>query len=58
MNNKQQAHQLAKHYFRLLAEATGVQWDADNDAEIGLLVDAIIAAAYDQVDRANTAMGL
>ena len=42
----------------LTAAHCGVQWDSDNDAEIEQLVDAIIAAAYARVDRANVEMGL
>jgi hypothetical protein len=36
---------LAQHYFRLIAQRSGVPWDGDNDTEISLLVENIIEAA-------------
>lgn len=43
------ATHLLRHYFRLVAERAGVQWDSDNDAEVGAIVDGIITAAVHQV---------
>lgn len=43
------ATHLLKHYFRLVAERAGVQWDGDNDVEIEAIVDGIITAAVHQV---------
>ena len=43
------ATHLLKHYFRLVAERAGVQWDSDNDTEVEAIVDGIITAAVHQV---------
>jgi hypothetical protein len=50
MGNEEKAKELAQHYFELIAIGAGVQWDSDNRAEIDNLVDAIIAAAVDEVE--------
>ena len=42
---KEKAIEVAVYYFRLLAKKTGIHWDSDNDAEITLLIECIIAAS-------------
>lgn len=39
------AEQLLCHYFRLVAEAAGVQWDSDNESEVREIVRSTLAAA-------------
>lgn len=51
MNSKNQAVRLAQYYFRTLAEASGVPWDSDNDAEVEAMIEAIIAAGVQRQDR-------
>lgn len=38
------AKKLLVHYFRLLANASGVRFDSDNDVEIEAIVDSIVDA--------------
>ena len=45
MNKKMEAKDIAKYYFRLIAEKVGIDWNSDNDMEIERLVDLIIAAS-------------
>ncbi len=45
--HKQAATQTLSHYLRILFEQAGLQWDADNDAEIRALVDDIIQGAIE-----------
>jgi hypothetical protein len=50
MNSKrEQAKQLMRHYFRLMAELAGARWDRDNVAEIDDLTDCLIDAAKDEI---------
>lgn len=44
---RERAKELARHYFRLLAQAAGMKWDADYDGEINTLIDLIIEAAQE-----------
>ena len=45
MDGRTRAIRLLRHYLRTVWSAAGLRWDGDNDAEVGLLVDAIIEAA-------------
>lgn len=45
------ATHLLKHYFRLVAERAGVQWDSDNDTEVEAIVDGILTAARQEFSR-------
>lgn len=45
MSQANAAKRLLSHYLRQASQASGVRWDSDNDAEVGEIVDAIIAAA-------------
>ena len=49
MDKKARAAHLLSHYFAIMAKASGVRWDSDNDAEIAEAVDAIIDAALEDV---------
>jgi hypothetical protein len=42
---QRRAVELARFYFRRIAEQAGVAWDGDNDVEVELMVEDIIAAA-------------
>jgi hypothetical protein len=42
---RDRAAQLLRFYIRHAWEAAGKRWDGDNDAEIEVLVDALIGAA-------------
>jgi hypothetical protein len=42
---QRRAVELARFYFRRIAEQAGMTWDGDNDVEIELMVEDIIAAA-------------
>jgi hypothetical protein len=62
-NNANQAKKYLVYYFRLLAKKSGVGWDSDNEGEIAMIVDFILAAAADEVraqkddgDAANEAL--
>jgi hypothetical protein len=52
------AADLARFYFRQIAEQSGVRWGADNDVEVELMVSYIIDAAQAQVvELLETALG-
>lgn len=40
---------LLTHYFRTAFRATGLAWDADNDAEIQILADALHEMVADEI---------
>lgn len=42
MDKRTYAKRYLTHYFRLLAKASGIQWDSDNEAEVECIVDFII----------------
>ena len=42
--NSDKAKELLRHYFRVIARDAGVNWDSDNDAEVGGVVDYIMRA--------------
>jgi hypothetical protein len=46
---QRRAAELARFYFRRLAEQAAMPWDGDNDTEIELLVENIIDAAEDRL---------
>lgn len=48
MDKKQQAQKLFKHYMRTLAKCANMHWDEDNEVEITMIVDLIVAAAVDE----------
>ena len=41
MSKRRDSKRLFVYYFRLIAREAGVQWDGDNDSEIGAAVDMI-----------------
>lgn len=43
--DRERAQRLLRHYFRMLAEASGIRWDSDMEGEVGDIADHIIAAA-------------
>ncbi|MBN1485311.1 MAG: hypothetical protein JXA37_11380 [Chloroflexia bacterium] len=43
------AKRIFKHYFRLLAEKSGVLWDWENESEIDEAVESLVKAALDRV---------
>lgn len=43
------ATHLLQHYFQLTAQASGVKWTGDNDAEVASIVDAILKAVRDML---------
>lgn len=45
------AKQLLRHYLRMLAQASGVRWDDENNIEVDDLVDAMIDAAKIELAR-------
>lgn len=45
-DRRKTAIEYLQHYFRLLAEQSGVQWDGDNDAELEKLVDMLTETSY------------
>lgn len=45
---KNTATHLLQHYFSLVAQRAGVQWDSDNEAEVELIVDGLLGAARAQ----------
>ena len=47
------ACEMLSHYLRTAWEAAGLQWDADNDAEVADLVKAILIAADAQARGAQ-----
>lgn len=47
--NSNRAKKLLTHYFRMIFERVGLQFDADNQAEVEELVDAIILETIEQV---------
>ena len=49
--SKGTATSLLQHYFRLVAERAGVQWDSDNDAEVEAIVEALLTAARQEFSR-------
>lgn len=49
MNNREHAKRLMRNYFRALADAAGMRWDGDYDAELGLLCDCLIDAAKQEL---------
>ena len=53
MNKQSQAIKLAQHYFRILAAASGIHWDNDNEAEIEQLVRLIVEAARENANGEN-----
>lgn len=46
MNNREQAKKLLIYYFHLLARKAGANWDSDNDAEVGTIIDCI----FDEIE--------
>jgi hypothetical protein len=50
--NQERAARLLKHYFRLIAQKSGIKWDSDNDSEIEQIVEAILDAASEKTDEA------
>jgi len=42
------AVELLQHYFELIGRRAGIQWHADNNAELEELADALIEAAADK----------
>lgn len=49
--NREQAKVLMKHYFGLLAEKAGLRVDSDNEAELDDLVDCLIDAAKEELEK-------
>lgn len=45
--SKTRAKRLLVHYVRVAFEKAGAQWDADNQAEVEELVDALVQASVD-----------
>ena len=46
---QQRAAELARFYFRKIAESSGWTWDGDNDVEVELMVGNIIEAAAERL---------
>jgi hypothetical protein len=46
---QRRAAELAQHYFRLIAQRAGVNWDGDNDTEIDLMIGHIVDAAAERL---------
>ena len=42
--NTDKAKELLQHYFRVVAEEAGVNWDSDNNSEVADIIDYILAA--------------
>lgn len=57
MGKREESKRYLKHYFRLLAEKAGVNWDSDNDAEIESAVDLIIDAAKEEQETEEKRYG-
>jgi hypothetical protein len=49
MDKRQTAKRYLIHYFKLCAKESGFNWDSDNEAEIGDIVDLIIDSAKDEI---------
>jgi hypothetical protein len=49
MEERTRAKRLLVHYFRLLSEKAGLQFDGDNVAEIEEIVDRIVEAARESI---------
>lgn len=45
----ERAERLLAHYLRRVWVEAGLQWNSDNDAEVGSIVDALVEAAADVV---------
>ena len=45
------ARRLLRHYLRTVAEAAGVRWDGDMDAEVGDIVDELLLAMWDEIEN-------
>ena len=52
--NGETAKRLLRHYFSLMAQFSGMRLDPDSHAEIGDIVDHIIAAAKDEMPTPPT----
>jgi hypothetical protein len=50
-SNAQQAADLLKHYFRKLAEKSGMDWTSDNDTEIENVIEYLLDATQGQTDE-------
>lgn len=51
--NHNEARRLLIYYFRLLARETEVNWDSDNDAEVGEIIDCI----FEEIEKSTKKSG-
>ena len=48
-DKRAEAKRYMTHYFRKMAEASGMHWDSDNETEIENLVDLMVDAAKEEM---------
>ena len=53
MSNRAFATRKLVHYFRLIAQAAGIHWDHDNDAEVEGIMDSIFDEIEESIQRHN-----